>query len=769
MIPQKNKWILAGFVATVVIILSVPIYLIKNKYFGNDKITLNEKPTFVGRETCIDCHKIQYDLWLGSDHDLAMDYANDSTVLGDFNNAELITGKKTHRFYKKNDKYYVYTSGIGDSMQEYEVKYTFGYHPLQQYLVEFPGGRLQTLSLTWDTISKSWYDMANAVYPDQNISHENWLHWTNQAQNWNGMCADCHSTNLQKNYNINTDTYQTTWSEIDVSCEACHGPASDHLIWADLPESKRPYNNNFGLVVKTSNINNFQYVDLCARCHSRRTALQDYKHDTVDLLNHMIPELIREPLYFPDGQIRDEVYVFGSFTQSRMYMEEVKCNDCHDVHSGKLLLEGNKLCLQCHREDVYESYNHHFHQYHGDSKLEVIDEFGIEQQVGSGTLCINCHMTGKYYMGVDYRRDHSFRIPRPDLSDKFNSPNACTQCHANQSNQWASNYLKQWYGESINPHYSIALAIGSTEDTMAFEQLKSLVDDELYPVLVRATALSILGEKYPIKSIPILKSKLKDLESLVRHTSLQYVQLNSQEDIESMVPLLNDPIKAVRFEAAKRLSYIPLNQLPQNAKALINTNLTDYKEAMEYSGDFAAGRHNLANYYWSQGNIKNAVGNFKSALSIDNSFFPAKVNLAVIYNQQGKNDSAILLLEEVLLNQPENEEIQYSLGLVLAETGQYKEAAKAFENAIALNSKNPRLFYNLALVWQRINENEKAEKVLLSGLKKFPGQFDLLFALSDHYIRTNNNTEARKYAEKITSLYPEKDIGWSLLKAIDNN
>ena len=436
MIDQK-KYNTVRVVITVVILLIFPAYIIKQFYFSDKTNIIEKTPEYVGRNTCIECHQVEYNDWKGSDHDLAMDYATDSTVLGDFNNATLIRNNQTHKFYKKGNKFFVYTDGEDGKMHEYEVKYVFGYSPLQQYLVEFEGGRLQTLALTWNTIEKNWYYMPDAVYQDEDVDHTNWLHWTNQAQNWNSMCADCHSTNLKKGYDPHTDTYHTTWFEINVSCEACHGPASEHLAWANLPEYARKNIKNTGLVIQTSGINNKQYVDNCARCHSRRNTLGDFDPHTNNIYNHMIPLLPVEPNYYIDGQIKNEDYVYGSFTHSRMFMNDVKCNDCHNVHSGKLLFEDNALCLQCHKADDYDTKSHTFHKGFGESGEAVISDAGIKFEVGSGTLCINCHMHGQNYMGVDYRRDHSFRIPRPDLSTKNGTPNACIQCHKDTSNQWA--------------------------------------------------------------------------------------------------------------------------------------------------------------------------------------------------------------------------------------------------------------------------------------------------------------------------------------------
>ena len=248
-------------------------------------------------------------------------------------------------FTGRTGEFFVHTQGPEGKMGDFEVTHTFGWFPLQQYLVPFPGGRLQCLPIAWDVREKKWYHL----YPKEPLDPKDWLYWTNAAQNWNGMCAECHSTNLKKNYDIKTDTYKTTWSDIDVGCEACHGPGSRHVQWAEMPDMARPRVENFDLVVKTSGIGSRKLVELCAPCHSRRASLGDYTHAEADLLDSMLPSLLTEELYFPDGQILDEVYVYGSFTQSKMYHRDVRCSNCHDVHSLKVIKEGNALCLQCHR------------------------------------------------------------------------------------------------------------------------------------------------------------------------------------------------------------------------------------------------------------------------------------------------------------------------------------------------------------------------------------------------------------------------------------
>ncbi len=423
---------------------------------------LPEVATFVGRAECIDCHTEAYELWRGSDHDNAMDLATDVTALGDFDDAEFTHAGITSRFYRKDSGFFVHTEGPGGEMAEFEIKYTFGIEPLQQYLVPFPGGRLQALPIAWDTERERWF----TLNPDTVIAPHDWLHWTRNGQNWNGMCAECHSTNLQKNLDPDTGTYATTWSEIDVSCEACHGPGSRHVAWAGMDEADRAPIENHGLQVASRGIGNREYVDLCAACHSRRSEIADYDHGQGGLLQHFVPALLNEGLYHPDGQILDEVFVWGSFVQSKMYRNGVSCGDCHDPHSLALLRDGNALCTHCHEATTYDTSAHHFHAPSADGKPN------------DGALCIRCHMPEQPYMVIDYRADHSLRVPRPDLTESLGVPNSCSQsgCHADRSLQWVVDAYTDWYGEAQAPHYGSVLAAARAGDPNAEARLIALAE-----------------------------------------------------------------------------------------------------------------------------------------------------------------------------------------------------------------------------------------------------------------------------------------------------
>lgn len=659
------RWKLLGVAATLMIAATPPLWLVRQGATESPHRDDGESaPRFVGRETCRECHEEIYQRWLGSDHDHAMEVADELSVLGDFNDAVYTEKGVTSRFFRKDGRFMVNTEGPDGKNDDFEIRYTFGVEPLQQYLIAFPGGRLQTLNVSWDTDEQRWFSQ----YPGQEVPAGDWLHWTRQGQNWNGMCAECHSTNLQKSYDPDSDTYRTTWSEIDVSCEACHGPASTHLAWARTEPMARPEVKNYGLVVNTRALEAKEQVELCAPCHARRSELGDYDHRQIALLDHQLPSLLEEDLYYADGQILDEVYVWGSFTQSKMYQSGIRCSDCHDVHSLKRHVQGNGLCLQCHRADAYDTKTHHFHKKTHEGKPS------------DGALCVKCHMPETPYMVIDDRADHSIRVPRPDLSRSIGTPNACSQmgCHDNKPLTWVVDAFTKWYGEAKKPHYATVLAAGRKEEPEAENELGRLAGDPLFPAIVRATALMLLGNYPSEESLTVFEKTLVDDEALVRYAALRYMPpaRDPKRLVENAMPLLFDPLRGVRTQAAVLLADAPKELLKPYQQEALASGLREYEEAMAHSLDFSSSGYNLGNLFSRLGKNKEAESYYRRAISIDGLFFPAKVNLAVILNAEGRNQEAEKLLREVVEAYPEQHEAHYSLGLLLGELRRYKEAAE---------------------------------------------------------------------------------------------
>ncbi|BHH85894.1 tetratricopeptide repeat protein [Desulforhopalus sp. 52FAK] len=748
-----KPWLWLACVGAILILLSPFFYLQRSGH--NIAVVEEQENHFVGSKACASCHKGVYEKWENSHHDLAMAVATDEIVRGDFNDAVYFDKYSgvTSRFFQKAEKYFVETEDGDGVVERFEITHTFGVYPLQQYLIPFNGGRLQCLNIAWDDKKKVWYRLP----PYEVDGPSDWLHWTKGGQNWNGMCAECHSTTLQKNYDKKSNSYSTNWSEINVGCEACHGPASKHRDWAEKPAMGRPELKNAGLTVTTRDLPAKKMVSLCAPCHSRRFQLGDNDHSEGELLDKMVPSLLDEGLYYPDGQILEEVYVYGSFTQSKMYKNGVKCSDCHDPHSIKTHAEKNELCLQCHRKDEYDTETHHFHKemYKG--------------KPSDGHLCVKCHMPGRYYMGVDYRPDHSLRIPRPDLSEKLATPNSCsaTDCHGDKTIEWVVESYNKWYGTKRKPHYGEVFSKARQGTLEKSVELQNLADDALLPAIVRATALSLLRHYPGPETLNTFIRALQDGDALIRYTALRNLsQLPNDRLVKLVAPKLYDSVKAVRIEAASVLAKVPLQELRPVDRELQTKTVEEYRTAMLYNSDFAPQRYNLGNLASSQGDGATAKKYFREAIAIDNLFYPAKVNLAMQLNREGLNEEAEKLLEEVVAEHPEHYEISYSLGLLQAELGNYKGAAISLGKAADGMPQYSRARYNQALAYMKLQDWDQAEKRLLQALEIDSGNRQYFITLTNFYLRNNRHDKVKVLAETVLSRFPDHPEALEIIRLL---
>jgi predicted CXXCH cytochrome family protein len=741
---ELARWRTAALAAAALVVASCPLHLVRESLRAPAvKGRVTAEAAFVGRAACARCHEKESKAWTGSHHDMAMTEATEATVRGDFSDIAFEGDGMKARFFRDRGKFLIETDGPDGKPAVFEVAYTFGWDPLQQYLIRFPGGRMQAFSVAWDVPAKRWF----FLYPGKRIPRSDWMHWTRNAQNWNGMCAECHSTNLVKGFDPKTDSYRTTWSEVDVSCEACHGPGSRHVAWAEVPPMGRASLDNAGLVMKTSGITNRELVELCAPCHSRRTELGDYDHRRSELLDNQLPVLLSEGLYHPDGQILDEAFEYGSFVQSKMFRMGVRCTDCHDAHRVKLRKEGNGVCLQCHTATAYDDARHHFH------KKEW------KGRPSDGALCVSCHMPKWPFMVVHMRADHSLRVPRPDLTKEIGVPNACSSsgCHSDKPLSWVGNAFDKWYGTARKPHYGTVLAAGRRADPAAKADLLRLAGDALSPTLVRATALSLLGRYRGADVTAAFRSALLDEEPLLRRTAVAEVPIEDEAERASrLAPLLSDPFRAVRLEAAAQIAGTSPALLRPYQQDALATALADYVKAMEHSLDFSFAGHNLGLLYERRNDPAKAEESYRRAIAVDDLWPPPKVNLAILLARQGKNAEAERLLREVLATSPEQAQVAYSLGLLVAETGSMEEAAGLLAGAAAGMPSHARAAYNAGLALAQVGRHVEAERMLRRAVELEPSSYDLVFALGDFLLRRGRFREVRDVADRMAAIDPTR-------------
>lgn len=703
-----------------------------------------EDSSYVGTQSCSACHQQEFQDWNGSHHDLAMQEANDSTVLGDFNNVVFSNKGITSRFFRKGSAFIVHTEGPTGAMEDFEIAYTFGVFPLQQYLVKFPGGRFQALHLAWDSRQKKWFDLQ----PTERHRPDDWMHWTKGSMTWNNMCADCHSTNLQKNYDSASDTYNTNWSIIDVSCEACHGPGSTHVEYVQSKSYLKGKRTTGSYLYQTSNLNNTQQVESCARCHSLRSNQSLAYSHTGTYMDHYVPEIPQPPLYQPDGQIIEEVYVYGSFTQSRMYHQGVKCTNCHNPHSLRLKAEGNALCTQCHTAATYDAVTHHFHP-----------------QGSPGAQCVNCHMPGKYYMVNDFRRDHSLRVPRPDLSQKYGVPNACNDCHSKEGYAWQAEAVKAHFGPKRKPHYSEAFTAFYNGEAGASQRVAQLIGDTSQNATVQAMAVRYLSDADARGWERIMQEALKHSNALVRYAAVRAFQQYPQELKSRALPaLLQDPVRSVRAQAAYILTGLQ-NTIPTAQRSAYERALAEYETVLQAQSDFTGGRLMAGQHRMHQGNAQAAEKAFKSAIAMDQDHAPAINALASFYYSQNRFRDAELTYKRYLERNPKEAWAWYDLGLLLAEMQRLPEAAGVLERA-AVSSGDPRHYYNWGLVLQNLGNNSAAEKAFLNGLKKDSNASFVRYALAVLYYQQGNVTKSKEMVRMLLKQEPQNSQFQQLAQAL---
>jgi len=712
--------------------------------------------TFVDEAKCAECHGVEAEAWRGSHHDLAMQTATTGTVLGDFGDASFTYGDVTTRFSRHGDTFVVTTDGPDGKSVDFAVAYVFGVTPLQQYLLPLSGGRLQAFSVAWDAEKKNWYHL----YPKEKVDFRDELHWTKPSQNWNFMCAECHSTDVEKNYDRKTNRYDTKWFQIDVGCQACHGPGAKHVEWAEAYRGKVAPNvsaGEAGLPVDLSAPSSQGQIEACARCHARRSVIApEYEHGK-RLMDSHLPALLDENLYYADGQILEEVYEYGSFLQSKMASKGLRCSDCHDPHSARLKGTGDTLCVGCHNPEGpaarpgidtsglqkkrYDVPEHHFHK-----------------SGEAGSRCVECHAPRTAYMGIDLRADHSFRIPRPDLTEAIGVPNACNGCHADKSTGWAADAIREHAPPDYEPppHYGRALYAGRYGKSGAVRALASVTSNRSLPAIVRASALTELLRYPGASTLQALMSGLSDPDPLLRRVAtsgLEGVPTNQADRL--LGPLLEDPVLAVRIEAAHSLLPVGESALPESRRASYRRALVELEASYRANEDRVEGRVGLGDLFARLGRFDEAEAEYRSALTLDPTAVPAAVNLADLYRVHGDEGRTEATLRDALVRSPGNPALQYALSLALIRQGRKSDALSLLAAAARATPIRPDIVYTYAVALADADRVRDAIGVLEASLVPSRGSRDVLLALAAYHRDIGDTEAASGYLDQLRSINPD--------------
>lgn len=684
---------------------------------------------YTGSSACASCHAGEAAAWRHSHHAMAQEAATPGVISGDFNGAKISFKGSTGRFYRAGDKFMVETEDAAGKLADFTVSYRFGVAPLQQYLVTFPDGRLQVLPWAWDTRpaeagGQRWFHM----YQDQPIPASDPLHWTGRMQNWNFMCAECHTTGLRKRYDAAANSFDTIFAEVSVGCESCHGPGASHVAWArngrdpHVPRdgfatqaARRPApdwsaNPATGSPAHGVSRPAGDEVEVCAECHSRRSEFREGWRPGEPLAATHLENFLDAGLFEDDGQMKDEVFNDQSFKQSLMYARGVVCSDCHDPHAGGLRVTGGpaaaSVCAQCHQSARFATTEHSGHL------------------AGPGAPdCISCHMPARTYMVVDRRHDHSFRIPRPDISARFGTPNACNDCHTDKSAAWAAAAVEGWHGpiRHGNQTWTQAVHQARAGDPAAPDKLIALANNTAVPAIARATVVAEL-QRFPSQAEDAaVTAALHDTDPLVRVAAVQ-AQADAPLDVrwERAGALLSDPVAAVRIEAASELADQQTDTLPPADAARLSAAWAEYETAQRLNADRPEARANLGVFLSRRGRAQDAEAEFRAGLRLDAKAVPLYVNLADLYRTEGRESDAAATLRAAIAQVPDAAAPHHALGLSLIRQKNYAAALEELRQATILAPDEPHFAYVYAVALQSTGQADAALGVADAALKRAP-------------------------------------------------
>lgn len=622
-----------------------------------------------------------------------------------FDSREFVHSGVKYLFYKEGGECKVSAEDLKSGKKSfYTAKMAIGLDPLIQYVVEGKNGAYQVLSAAYDPKKDEFFD----VFNNEPRAPGDWGHWLSGGMNWNSNCAYCHTTDFRKNFKVGDNSYHSGFSAHGVSCLQCHDALPKDCKHSELSElAERP--------------SPAERMYACAVCHSRREQLKDEKFkagsDFYDYFRPILP--VQDGIYYPDGKVRDENFMFSSFMMCRQYQAGLTCLDCHDRHALKTVrpVDKNELCLNCHAPAARNFKN----------APTIIPEAHSFHKGNDGNLCINCHMPKTIYMARDSRYDHGFTSPDPVLTREAGVPNACSQCHEKidagkpgRNLDWLIENFEKWYGsERFLRKRARSMAVarahaGDVSEALKAELLKALEreDNDAW----KSALLSLLTPWSGDAAVSETAVRyLADKSPLVRSSAVGL--LNGQTDSEKLSELaLNDPSALVRIDSAFSLG----KAIPKNSAAY-----SELKEYLNFNSDRPFGALKHADFELRAGNPKNAKKLAESALEMERNNPAIDREVGIILFRGGFAEDSLKILKNAAQKYPENADVSYALALLHAELGDAGSALAELERTVRIDPGFVRAWYNLSIAQLQSGKLDGALKSIDTAIRLSPDSAEL--------------------------------------------
>lgn len=639
------------------------------------------------------------------------------------------------------------TMGPDGKPHDYEPVGVIGVDPLWQYLMSFPGGRLQVTELAFDPAKKEWFD----VYREEDRQSWEWGHWSQRGMNWNDMCAVCHTTKFQKGYHSADDSYASTYLEKGVGCEQCHGPMQAHNDWQDqhpdqpgdptIPEFDRD-----------------RYIEICAGCHARRGTLTGSYVPGEQFLDHYEPVIPdQSDIFYPDGQVHEEDFEYVPFSLSLMYAWGVRCTDCHFYHGGKVSTKENKLCLRCHEKGI--------------ATKRPIDEVEHSHHPAGkpGFNCVDCHMPQTVYMARHWRRDHGMTIPDPLLKKEHGIPDACTRCHEKEGLDWNIKYVQEWYGQRMDrptqkrARLQARLKAG---DLTAAPDLLGMLREEKNPNW-RAVNLKFLEAVLQSQEPTAMQrevatefvTRLQDESPLVKAVVIDALEPLGEQVAPLLVAMLVDPSRLVRIKAAWALRRrLDLSSPP-------GRELTAFLDCRQ---DQPMGAYQQARFLVDRNRVQEALSWFQRALRWDSRLAPARHEYATALLGLGRPFDAVNVLHDGTQIEPNNAYYPYWLGLLYSEMGQDVAARDSLRAAVQRDASQARFWYNLSLAELKTGGVQQALDAIARAEQLSPRDPSFPYTQATIHMESNQFDLARQALNRCLELDPQYAPALEMLQSMAN-
>jgi tetratricopeptide (TPR) repeat protein len=353
------------------------------------------------------------------------------------------------------------------------------------------------------------------------------------------------------------------------------------------------------------------------------------------------------------------------------------------------------------------------------AKFDVVEHHG---HTNATVGCVDCHMPSTTYMGVDDRRDHGFRVPRPDLTVATGVPNACANCHAEQTPDWAANALSDWHGDSVRDRPQFATALAAGRSGYANAELVAAIIATDTPGIARATAISLLAAPFSQDDFRVIQGGLLDPDPLVRIAALRTLRYTPSDfRLQQGFQLLTDDVRGVRIEAV--LAYADVRyQLQQGYQSEFSKAALEFRQSLEFLAERPESHAQLGGFAAASGDLQQAAEHYERALAMEPRSIVVRVNLSDTYRMLGEDVRGEALFKDGLRLFPNSAPLHHAYGLLLVRLQRADEALIELREAADLAPDSARYGYVLAVAYHSLGRPDDAAKLVRELSARYPNE-----------------------------------------------